>query len=187
MLSNAQVLALQASRVRENDYISIPKDTPSAVNWKAWWRTTVSNTATASGGFYDQCYRWMLDIETLTFEQLADTTPFPSIDAKLGTAVSVHFHGRFQRWLDLETEKAKERGQILRGRQMVHYLLHENEAEVETMGVQAHANAQLLQCPRVENLEQYLLALDTMVRTAPSDFTDVVLESLLLKLSLIHI
>ena len=144
LMTNAQIMAIQASRMKESDFIIIPKEHPNCCNLRAWWRTTVTNTSTATGGLHDSCYIWMYAVETLTFEQLGDPTPFQSIDSKLGTGLQPHFQGKFQRWLDNTTEELRKQGKISRGRQMAWKLYTENKPEVETMGVQAQNNAHVL-------------------------------------------
>ena len=87
-----------------------------------------------------------------------------------------------QRKLDIRFEEArKAKLPPIRGRQMLKMIYIELEPEAETLGVQAQRNAQALSCTSIGGFESYLALLDGIVQTSSGDFTDTVLETLVLE------
>jgi len=177
---DALIAAQLASRGKEAEYITIQGDIPTAPQFKTWKRILIQQVSAAAGPYFDRAHEWMEAIEKHSFEELSNPYPFASLDGKLAAALLRLFKGPLGRKLDLKTEELTKKGGILRGRQMAKMIYEELEPEVETLGVQAQRNASAIQCPHIDQFESYLISLDNIVNISSSDFTDTVLEHLLL-------
>jgi hypothetical protein len=80
----------------------------------------------AASGAPEEGFDWIIELqrEGVSFDAMADSSRFPTLDAKLATALTKILKGDLERRISLLKEEAIARGTPLRGRQIL-YLIFE--------------------------------------------------------------
>ena len=109
--------AANKTRLKEKDKLEITK-MPSVIEFRAW-KIAVRGEIAAASGRDDAGLQWAMEVEnpSATFESLADSCKFRTLDEKLASALNLAGSGVVGRELATETEKAAQQGRLLRGRQ----------------------------------------------------------------------
>jgi len=84
-------------------------------------RQTTNEAVIAASGRPEDCFRWMLEAEhpQATFESLAHSGEFLTLDMKLAASIAAQSTGEIGRQLSLRKAEQKRLGVMLRGRQLL--------------------------------------------------------------------
>ena len=111
------------AKVKEADEVKI-QSLPAVAMFRQWL-DDVRDAVVAASGRSNSAFLWILRVEepNMTFEQLADSGDFESLDMKLLLALQRRLSGGLQRKVaSLKAEMAKKR-QMLNGRQVLHIII----------------------------------------------------------------
>ena len=104
-------------KLREADNIKIPHmpSTPFFDEWQA----AVRQEVVSASGRGQPAFDWVLEVEdeNSTFESLQDPGMFPSLDAKLASAIARVAKGRIAKRLSLKTKELARKRMMISGRQ----------------------------------------------------------------------
>ena len=86
--SSSKATPVKAAKVKEADHIKL-SGMPDATSFHSWRSATPKEVAAASG-VAEEAFQWIMEVEDqdATFESLRDSGAFPSLDTKLGAAIS---------------------------------------------------------------------------------------------------
>jgi hypothetical protein len=92
---------------------------PTPQQYRSWRNNTRSEIAAASNK-PEACFRWVLEAEapTATYDLLADSGEFGTLDIKLAAALTKVATGEIGRKVTLAVETEAKPGRMLKGRQI---------------------------------------------------------------------
>jgi hypothetical protein len=99
------------------------------------WKSAIRIEIAAANRKGDEGFTWALKAESasVTYEELADSDGFASLDSKLAAALTKIANGELGRRITLAVENEALRGRMLRGRQIL-WLIHEFHKYDEEQG-----------------------------------------------------
>ena len=110
---------------------------------------------------------WIDQDETSTFDELAQSRGFASLDCKLNAAISDIVTGDLERRIGVLKEKAAKEGHLLKGRQVLH-VIYEYYRVAEADGAVLEFEDLALLKMKGHNLEEFINAWETVPDDAPS-------------------
>jgi len=111
--------ASEKSRAKEAEHIKL-HPLPSPQQYRSWRNNTRGEIAAASHK-PEACFRWVLEAEapTATYDLLADSGEFGTLDIKLAAALTKVATGELGRKITLAVETEAKRGRMVKGRQIL--------------------------------------------------------------------
>ena len=99
------------------------------------WKLSLRDEVASASGIPELGFKWIFAVEKAnqTFEKLADSKAFPSLDAKLASALSRITTGELARPVNVQKEKLASKGTPMKGRQAL-LLLYQHFQIGETEG-----------------------------------------------------
>ena len=113
------------SRPKEAESIKLHA-LPNAAGFRQW-QQHLRDEVVGAFGFPDQAFAWINRTETWSFEELADSQEFSTLDAKLAAAFSRIASGEIATRIVLEKERLALKGKLLKGRQIYKMLFNHIE------------------------------------------------------------
>ena len=106
-------------KYKEADKVVIGKF-PDAVNFRRW-REQIVDEVTAASGRPDEAFAWILEVEQkgTTYESLADSGEFLTLDTKLQAALTGQATGEIGKQLSLRKDQERKVRRMVKGRQML--------------------------------------------------------------------
>ena len=118
------------SKVKEAEVVRIPS-LPTVPQFRSW-KLSVRDEIAGASGKPDAGFAWIMEIEKTKngIDDLRDSGPFPSLDAKLAASLSKALTGELARQINIVKEQKASEGLFLKGRQILfmvyqHYRISE--------------------------------------------------------------
>jgi hypothetical protein len=169
--------ALLTGKVNGESSVKVPSF-PTPPQYRQW-RHAICIAVAAASGRGEQGYAWCLKAENpeVTFDDLADSEGYDTLDIKLSSALTHLASGDLGLRISLAVDRQKTLGRVLKGRQIV-WLVHDHhKLDDERGAMYDYADLQAIKFKGDNNLERFMntweMVLQGMTEPPPPRFIEL--------------